>query len=113
MDDLTQLQQLLASIKDSADAIINLNAVVLNKIMLEGADIYERFREEINDNDICDDDIDGYFSKAMEQYIDDARKIKREIDCFVKSLLGNGEPSLDSFLYQVWSGDIYDNSKTK
>lgn len=113
MDDLTHLQQLLASIKESADAIINLNAVVLNKIMLEGAEIYERFREEVNNDDISDDEIDEYFSKAMQLYIDDARKVKREIDEFVKSLLGNGEFNEEGFLYQVWSGDVYDNAKTE
>ena len=112
MDNLNRLHHLLSTIKENADSIINLNAVVLNKILLEGQSIYDDFREKSSNNDLSDDEIDEFFYKAMTEYIGDARKIKQEINSFVEFILSECKPSVESFLYQVWTGDVYDGNKT-
>lgn len=108
MEDLNTLHEVLANIKESAETIINLNAVVLNKIILEGNDIYNRFRDDIENDDISDDEIDEYFSRAMSDHIADAKRVKHEIDGFIRSMLKHEKHDVDSFMYQVWSGDMYD-----
>lgn len=112
MDNLNTLVKLLNNIKNNATSIINSSVIMMNKVLVDGGEVYEQFREK--SSDLTDDQIDQYIAQAITDYIDDSKKVKKEIDAFSKYLVDQDdlEGQQEMFLYQVWTGDVYDNSKT-
>ena len=111
MEDLSRLQEVLSNLKDCSSNIISSSLQLLNDILCEGDDIQNRLRNESNKESLTNDQIDELFGKAIKDYINDATSVKNEIDSFAKTLITGGEHNEESFLYQVWSGDVYDNTK--
>lgn len=111
MNELTSLHEVLSNIKDAANSIITNSSVILNQLLLEGDEVYDRFRRE-TESETTDDQIDEIFSTVVSAKIADAKRIKHEIDGFIDNILNKRDQDEDTLLYQVWTGDAYDNVKT-
>lgn len=112
MDQLSTLHEVLSNIKDAANSIITNSSVVLNQLLLAGDRVYDRYRRE-TESETSDDQIDELFSRVVSERISDAKRVKHEIDTFISNILNKSEQDQDSFLYQVWTGDVYDNERTE
>lgn len=110
MEDLSRLQEVLSNLKDCSSNIISSSLQLLNDILVEGDDIHNRYKRETK-KDLSADDIDQLFGRAIKEYIKDATTVKSQIDSFATTLIQGNDPDENNFLSQVWSGDVYDNTK--
>lgn len=111
MNNLNALQEVLTNLKDITNSIITNSVELFNTILIDTDELYEKFRQKTRP-DITDDQIDRYFNAVIGEYISDAKTVKGEIDQFVRNMLDSVPQNEETFMYQVWSGDVYDCRKT-
>lgn len=107
MDKLDALHEVLTNLKDVSNNIINSSVELFNTILIDTDDLYDKFRQRTQ-SDLTDNQIDEHFNSSIGAYISDAKSVKREIDQFIRNIIGNKAHDEETFLYQVWSGDVYD-----
>ena len=112
MNNLKQLTTLLEDIRSTSNNILNLSVQMMNRILIEGDDIYQKFRDQTQKSKLTNDQIDDYFRDSIRNYMKDAMDVKRDMDVFIKGIMNEFQDTPDTnFLYQVWCGDVYDEDK--
>lgn len=112
MNNLKQLTTILDDLKDTSNAILNISIQLMNRILIESEELYNKFREQSLKENLTNDNIDDYLRDAIRDYMEDAKSVKRDMDSFIKGIMSEFQDTPDTnFLYQVWTGDVYDNVK--
>lgn len=105
MENLDQFQNILQELKKKSESIIRLSLPLLKKMADDKTFIYDKIKSKYPSYD--DKEIKLKMKNMSSELINDAQSIKKELPEFVDYILAKSSKNTKSFLYQVWSGDVY------
>ncbi len=116
MNRLKNITNTLNSLKEASNANLSITLEILKVILQEDSQVIADIKEVVPgiDNETIFDSISTIVSELAE----DSERVVNEIESFTENLL-DGSETLDGnqqkyeFLYQVWSGDVYDDDRIK